>query len=84
MKPNTEIEPQDLVYELVDLEGLLETIRNLLAEEGNFLRADGSRDLTLDRISCLINIAHSHTAALVAGTEHFDVAGNYVRVKGGK
>lgn len=84
MKPNTEIEPEDVVYELADLEGLLETIRNLLAEEGNFIRADGSRDTVMDRISSLINIAHSHTSALAAGVMHFDMPGTYVRMKGAK
>ncbi|MBB3594391.1 hypothetical protein FHX08_004795 [Rhizobium sp. BK529] len=82
MKPNSQLEPEDLVYELADLEQLLDTVHDLLTSEGNYVRPDGSRDNALDRISSLINIAHSHTAALVAGTEHFDIPGTYVRMKG--
>ncbi|MBX4952074.1 MULTISPECIES: hypothetical protein [Rhizobium] len=78
MKPNANLKPSDLVYELADLERLLDTIRNLLVEEVDYRLPDGGRNNPLDRVTSLINIAHFHVAHVAVGIEHFDIPGAYV------
>ncbi|CAK09444.1 hypothetical protein [Rhizobium johnstonii] len=78
MKPIETFEPNDLVYELTDLERLLDTIRNLLVEDVDYRLPDGARNIPLDRVSSLVNIAHFHVAYLAKGINHFDVPGAYV------
>ncbi|NYT33898.1 hypothetical protein [Rhizobium sp. WYCCWR 11128] len=78
MKTNETLEPNDLVYELTDLERLLDTIRNLLVEDVDYRLPDGARNIPLDRVSSLVNIAHFHVAHLAKGINHFDVPGSYV------
>ncbi|MFW8606510.1 hypothetical protein [Rhizobium beringeri] len=81
MKPNAPFEPTDLVYELADLELMLDTIRNVLVEDVDYRLPDGTRNTPLDRVTSLINIAHFHVAHLAKGIEHFDIPGTYVRMK---
>lgn len=78
MRPTETLEPNDLVYELTDLERLLDTIRNLLVEDVDYMLPDGERNIPLDRVSSLVNIAHFHVAHLAKGISHFDVLGTYV------
>ncbi|MBY3582239.1 hypothetical protein HJA77_13835 [Rhizobium bangladeshense] len=78
MKPNAPIEPNELVYELADLERMLDTIRNVLVEDVDYRLPDGERNAPLDRVTSLINIAHFHVAHLAKGIEHFDIPGAYV------
>ncbi|NKK53881.1 hypothetical protein [Rhizobium leguminosarum] len=78
MRPIETFEPNDLVYELTDLERLLDTIRNLLVEDVDYRLPDGARNIPLDRVSSLVNIAHFHVAHLAKGINHFDVPGAYV------
>lgn len=78
MKPNETLEPGDVVYELSDLEQLLDTIRNLLVDEVDYRLPNGARNTSLDRVTSLINIAHFHAAHVAKSISHFDVPGAYV------
>ncbi|MBY3332503.1 hypothetical protein HFN98_18000 [Rhizobium laguerreae] len=77
MKPTETLEPDELVYELLDLEHILDAIYDVLRNM-EYVKADGSRNVELDRVAALHRITRSHVAWIARATHHFDIPGAYV------
>ncbi|MBY3382178.1 hypothetical protein [Rhizobium laguerreae] len=77
MKATETIEPDELVYELLDLEHILDAIYDVLRNM-EYVKADGSRNVELDRVAALHRITRSQVAWIARATRHFDIPGAYV------
>ncbi|MGO7157143.1 hypothetical protein [Rhizobium leguminosarum] len=77
MKPTESLAPDELVYELIDLEHILDAIYDVL-HNMEYVKSDGSRNVELDRVTALHRITRSHVARIAHATRHFDVPGAYV------
>lgn len=81
MRPNQTLDPSDLVYEMENLRELMAVIYDLLMDM-DYVKADGSRNSELDRVSKLHKVSFDLVANLGAAISHFDIPGTYVRGAG--